>query len=155
MRVHRAFSRLEDESIQEFVPINGDDSYKDAPKVLLAEDSLLDREIVRRMFCVLGYDNIDVVQNGLEALQAAERTAYDLVVMDIQMPKMDGIEAAKSIRRLRGRMPKIIFITSSAPSFYRDLCFEAGGNDFLTKPLMLDELRTAIDRIINPESNST
>jgi CheY-like chemotaxis protein len=112
-------------------------------RILLAEDNFLDQQIARKMFKMLGHQ-VDIVKNGIEAVDAAKSKAYDLIVMDIQMPIMDGIEAAKSIRKFRGNALKIIFVSSSEPSIYRDLCIEAGGDEFLTKPLTVSKLNAAI-----------
>jgi CheY-like chemotaxis protein len=117
-------------------------------RILLAEDNLLDQEIARRMLRILGYE-VDIVENGLEAVQAIKRTAYDLMVIDIHMPEMNGIEAVRSIRKLRCSALKIILITSGEPNIYRDLCLEAGADEFLCKPLTISELKAAIERIMN------
>jgi CheY-like chemotaxis protein len=115
-------------------------------RILLAEDNFFDQQIARKMFKMLGHQ-VDIVKNGIEALDAAERKAYDLIVMDIQMPLMNGIEAAKCIRKSQGNALKIIFVTSSEPSIYRDLFFEAGGNEFLTKPLTVSKLDAAMKQV--------
>lgn len=108
-------------------------------RILLAEDNFFDQEIARKVFKMLGHQ-VDIAKNGMEAIDAAEKKTYDLIVMDVQMPLMNGIEAAKSIRKSKGDALRIIFVTSSEPSIYRDLCFEAGGDEFLTKPLTVGKL---------------
>jgi CheY-like chemotaxis protein len=87
----------------------------------------------------------EATSNGLGVLQALGRQHYDIVLMDIQMPEMDGIEATKIIRERWACGPKIIVITDCDPNTYRELCFNAGANEFLTKPVMIEELTAAIE----------
>ncbi|NTW44707.1 MAG: response regulator [Anaerolineaceae bacterium] len=107
----------------------------------------MDQEIAGRMLRMLGHD-VDIVENGAEAVLAVGCVAYDLLIMDVQMPLMDGIQAVKCIRSLFGSAPKVVFATGSTPSIYRDLCFDAGGNEFVSKPLMINELNAAIERVM-------
>jgi CheY-like chemotaxis protein len=88
----------------------------------------------------------EVVSNGLEAISALEEQSYDLVLMDIQMPKMNGIEATKVICERWPQRPKIIVISDCDPNLYRDLCFDAGAIEFLAKPVKIKEICTAIER---------
>ena len=131
----------------ESIALNKSASNKRVLRVLLAEDSRMDQEIAGRMLKMLGHD-VDIVENGAEAVLAAGRVAYDLLILDVQMPEMDGIQAVKCIRSLFGRAPKVVFATGSTPSIYRDLCFDAGGNEFVSKPLMINELNAAIERVM-------
>ncbi|MCK9567255.1 MAG: response regulator [Methanothrix sp.] len=114
-------------------------------RVLLAEDNHLDQKIASKMLRMLGHD-VDTVENGADAVLAAGRVAYDLLIMDVQMPEMDGIQAVRCIRSFFGSAPKVVFTTGSTPSIYRDLCLGAGGNEFICKPLMINELNAAIER---------
>ena len=113
-------------------------------KILLVDDSLMDQMIAGEMLRKLGHE-VDVAGNGAEAMQAVEHKYYDLLIMDVQMPEMDGIQAARLIRNCYGELFKIIFATGSPPNIYREMCFDAGGDDFLTKPLTIGRLRAAID----------
>ncbi len=88
----------------------------------------------------------EVAANGRQVLQALERHRFDMVLMDIQMPEMDGIEATKIIRERWACGPKIIVITDCDSNIYRELCFNAGANEFLAKPVMIGELTAAIER---------
>ncbi|MCK9565305.1 MAG: response regulator [Methanothrix sp.] len=88
----------------------------------------------------------DMAMNGLEVLVALEEHHYDLVLMDIQMPEMDGIEATKIIRKRWSQGPKIIVVTSFEAEMCRDLCYDAGADDYLKKPVNIDELGAAIER---------
>jgi len=113
-------------------------------KIIIAEDDPFSQTVILLMLKKLGLQ-AEVVDNGLEVIHLLENRPYDIVLMDIQMPKMDGVEATKIIRMRWPQEPKIIIITDCDPSIYRKLCFEAGANQFLAKPLRLEDLTMAID----------
>jgi CheY-like chemotaxis protein len=92
----------------------------------------------------LGY-GAEIVANGLEALQALENHLFDLVLMDVMMPVMDGIEATRIIRERWPQGPKIIVVTAALEA-YRESCIEAGADDFIAKPVKMEELNAAIER---------
>ncbi len=93
----------------------------------------------------LGYE-ADSVANGLEVLQALEHQSYDLILMDVQMPEMDGLEATKEIRRLWPSCgPRILALTAHAIAGDREKCLEAGMDGYLCKPINLVDLKTAIN----------
>jgi CheY-like chemotaxis protein len=125
--------------------LNNSASNKRVLRILLADDNPLDQEIAAKMLKVLGH-RVDTVENGIEAVLAVGHEVYDLLIMDVQMPEMDGIEAVRYIRSISGCTPKVVFATGSTPSIYRDLCFDAGGNEFICKPLVINELNVAIER---------
>ena len=112
--------------------------------IILAEDDPVNQKVTLLMLRRLGIQ-AEATANGLEVLQALERQHYDIVLMDIQMPEMDGIETTKIIRERWACGPKIIVITDCDPNTYRELCFNAGANEFLTKPVMIEELTAAIE----------
>ncbi len=91
----------------------------------------------------IGYE-AEVAADGFEVMQALERDHYDVILMDIQMPKMDGIEAAKRIREKWHDGPKIIAITAYALEGDKDICLEAGMDDYISKPIQLDDLQTKL-----------
>ena len=95
----------------------------------------------------MGY-NPDVVANGLEVLAAVRRQTYDVILMDIQMPEMDGLEASRQIVRQLGstRRPRLIALTANVFKTDQDACLVAGMDGFLGKPLDLDQLREALLR---------
>jgi len=117
-------------------------------RILLAEDNPSNLKLVCLMLGKFGY-RLDVACNGMEAVSALEARPYDLVLMDVQMPEMDGLEASRAIRSKLppSRQPWIIALTAHASDEDRDHCFQAGMNDFLTKPLRIDALVAALRRI--------
>ena len=91
--------------------------------------------------------------NGQEAISALERQPYDIILMDIQMPEMDGIEAAKKIRERWPNGPKIIAITAYALEGDREKCIEAGMDDYISKPIQLDELQSLLESCCDDQYN--
>jgi PAS domain S-box-containing protein len=116
-------------------------------RVLVAEDNAVNRQLALALLGKLGY-HADVVENGREALDALEREAYDVVLMDVQMPELDGLEATRRIRdRFRSAEgPTIIAMTANAMEGDRDECLAAGMDDYLSKPIRIDELSRALAR---------
>jgi signal transduction histidine kinase/DNA-binding response OmpR family regulator len=123
-----------------------------AIRILLAEDNLTNQKVAAAILGKMSY-RVDTVANGLEALRALETIPYDLVLMDIQMPEMDGLEATRNIRREGGRVlnPRIpiIAMTAYAMKGDRERCLEAGMNDYISKPVNARELRAALERALN------
>jgi CheY-like chemotaxis protein len=113
--------------------------------ILLAEDNPINRRIALIVLKKLGYQ-ADTASNGKEVLLALEGRSYDLVLMDIQMPEMDGIEATRIIRKRWPGGPKIIVVTAVDRDICRKLCLDAGADDFLNKPVKQEELGAAIQR---------
>ncbi len=115
-------------------------------RILIAEDNIINQKVILKMLNKLNY-HADVAANGLEVLAALERQAYDVVLMDIQMPEMDGLDAAKKIREKWPEGPRIIAITAYAMQGDREKCIASGMNDYITKPVNLEELRFVLDPI--------
>ena len=109
--------------------------------ILLVDDNAVNLKVASLMLKKLGHQT-DLATNGIEAIEALEDQSYDIVLMDIQMPKMNGLEATKIIRQRWHQNSKIIIITTYTN--YRDACIEAGADGFLTKPLRIENLRQAI-----------
>jgi len=116
-------------------------------RILVAEDNVVNQQLALLLLKKLGY-RADVTANGLEALQALEREPYDVVLMDVQMPTMDGLEATRRIRQrwLEGRRPHVIAATANAMREEREACLAAGMDDYLSKPIRMEELAAALGR---------
>ena len=116
-------------------------------EVLLAEDNAVNQKVALRFLERLGY-RADAVANGLEAVTTLENRRYDLVLMDVQMPEMDGYEATRQIRaRLPAdRQPKIIALTANAMQGDRELAVAAGMDDYISKPVKMQDISSAIRR---------
>src|SRR4029453_13121248 len=116
-------------------------------RILVAEDNVVNQQLALRVLQKLGY-RAEVTANGLEALQALEREPYDVVLMDVQMPTMDGLEATRRIHQRwpEGRRPHVIAATASAMQEEREACLAAGMDDYLSKPIRVDELAAALRR---------
>ena len=110
-------------------------------KILLAEDNQVNQKVALFTLQRLGY-RADVAANGLEVIEALKRQDYDVILMDMQMPEMDGLEATKWIREHhpQGQQPHIIAMTANAMEGDRQICLDAGMNDYLSKPVKLDSL---------------
>ncbi|MGQ0602888.1 MAG: GAF domain-containing protein, partial [Anaerolineales bacterium] len=110
-------------------------------RILLAEDNATNQKLTLGILARLGY-RADAVANGLEAIHSLERQPYDLVLMDMQMPEMDGLEATRRIRAQlpADRQPRIVAMTANAVQGDREACLLAGMNDYVTKPIRLKEL---------------
>lgn len=112
-------------------------------RVLLAEDNAINLKVALAMLRRLGCQP-RTATTGREALAACATEQFDLVLMDVQMPEMDGLEATRRIRRLMDRQPVIVAMTANAMDGDRELCLEAGMDDYVTKPITLDTLRRAL-----------
>jgi len=116
-------------------------------RILVAEDYVVNQKLALRLLAQMGY-RADVAANGLEAVQALERQPYDVVLMDVQMPEMDGLEATRRIceRWPGGERPRIIAMTANAMQGDREMCLAAGMDDYVSKPIRVDELVQALAR---------
>ena len=118
-------------------------------RVLVAEDNVVNQRLALRQLRKLGY-YADAVSNGHEVLQALERVPYDIILMDCQMPEMDGYEVSMAIRRQHpgSSRPYVIALTANALQGDRERCLQAGMNDYLTKPLQLNDLENTLQRAL-------
>jgi PAS domain S-box-containing protein len=116
-------------------------------RILLAEDYVVNQKLALRLLAQMGY-RADVAANGLEAIEALERQPYDVVLMDAQMPEMDGLEATRQIRNRwpAAEQPRIIALTANAMQGDREICLEAGMDDYVSKPIRVEELIQALAR---------
>jgi len=111
--------------------------------ILLAEDHPVNLKLATRVLNKLGYEP-HIAMNGLEAVEMNSREKYDLILMDILMPEMDGLEATKMIRKSNGYQPKIVAMTANVMTEDRNACFEAGMDDYLSKPMHMESLITLL-----------
>ena len=117
-------------------------------KILVADDNVINQKVARLLLENLGYRS-DLAANGLEVLEACRRQRYDVVLMDVQMPELDGLEAT---RRLcsewpADERPRIIAVTAGAMQGDREKCLAAGMDDYISKPVQAEELRAALERL--------
>jgi CheY-like chemotaxis protein len=113
-------------------------------RVLVVEDNAVNQRVMEQMMTRLGH-RPDLVSNGLEAVDALKRQAYDLVFMDLQMPELDGISATQRIRAMEAiNQPRIVALTAGAMEGTRERCLDAGMDDYLAKPIRLDDLRPVL-----------
>jgi len=116
-------------------------------RILLAEDNVVNQKLALRLLSQMGY-RADLASNGLEAIRAVERQSYDVILMDVQMPEMDGLEATHQLcaQIPAQQRPRIIAMTANAMQGDREMCLQAGMDDYLSKPIHVDELVTALNR---------
>ncbi|QNG52209.1 response regulator [Pseudonocardia petroleophila] len=118
-------------------------------RLLLAEDNPVNRTLALAMLTKLGH-TADVATTGLEVLDAVAARPYDAVLLDVQMPEMDGLEAARRIRAGEGRGPWLVAVTANAMDGDREMCLAAGMDDYLAKPIRLDGLAEVLRRVPAP-----
>jgi signal transduction histidine kinase/CheY-like chemotaxis protein len=127
--------------------ISGINEENTSIRILIAEDNMVNQRVALRMLSRLGH-KADAVANGLEVLQALERQPYDLILMDIQMPEMDGLEAARRVRQLWPDGPKIIAMTAYALEGDQEMCIRAGMHGYISKPVKVEDLKAAIQAAV-------
>ena len=117
-------------------------------RILAADDLRINRELIRRLAEYFGYE-AEIVENGAEALAALDRSSFDLILLDVQMPVMDGLDAAREIVRRQpdpARRPRILAVTASASAEDRETCLAAGMDDCLVKPISPRAFKACVDR---------
>jgi CheY-like chemotaxis protein len=117
-------------------------------RILVAEDNVVNQKLALRLLQQMGY-RADLASNGIEAVESVQRQTYDVVLMDVQMPDMDGLEASRKINaRWRPQeRPRIIAMTANAMQGDRDMCLAAGMDDYLTKPIRVERLVEALNQV--------
>jgi CheY-like chemotaxis protein len=127
--------------------LEGDLAQRAPLRILVADDNLINQKVATRLLERWGY-RPDVVSNGLEVLDALRRQHYDVVLLDVQMPEMDGLEAARRIRAENdpARRPFLLALTAGAMKEDRDKCAAAGMDAYLSKPLNVHELQTSLEK---------
>lgn len=127
-------------------------------KILLAEDNVVNQKVALNILEKLGY-RADVVANGFEVLDALHRQFYDVILMDVQMPEMDGLTATQKIiaEFPAHKIPRIIALTANAMEGDREMCLEVGMDDYISKPIILEKLKDALKKcqsqMVNPPSD--
>jgi len=115
-------------------------------RILLAEDNAVNQKLALRLLAQMGY-RADVAADGVEAVECAQRQPYDLVLMDVQMPEMDGLEATRMlVMRMGEGRPRIVAMTANAMQGDRERCLEAGMDDYLTKPIRVQALLAVLEQ---------
>jgi CheY-like chemotaxis protein len=118
-------------------------------RLLVADDNAVNQKVALMLLKRLGY-NADAVGNGLEVLRALETKIYDIILLDVQMPEMDGYEAARRVctkwALLEPERPRMVAMTGNAMQGDRERCLEAGMDDYISKPVQLDELKATLER---------
>jgi CheY-like chemotaxis protein len=114
-------------------------------EVLIVEDNFVNQRVLQLFLETLGYSPM-IANNGLEALEAIKNQKYDVIFMDMQMPKMDGLTATKQIRQDCRQQPWIVALTANALPEDRQLCLDVGMNDFITKPIQIEDIVNIFDR---------
>lgn len=134
------------QSVSSFDQKPADETCPGSKRVLLAEDNMSNQKVILVMLKRLGY-KAEAVANGKEVLSALERHKYDIVLMDVRMPEMDGLEATRIIRQRWGNEPKIIAVTAYALRGDKEKCLEAGMDSYISKPIRIEELSQALSKI--------
>jgi CheY-like chemotaxis protein len=117
------------------------------PRILMAEDNLINQRVGKLILQRAGF-SVDVAADGAETLEAHKKHPYDIVLMDCQMPHMDGFEASLAIRKLPLTQPAIIAVTANALVGERERCLNAGMDDYLSKPFQAEQLIAMVTKWI-------
>ncbi|WP_026899261.1 hybrid sensor histidine kinase/response regulator [Daejeonella oryzae] len=125
----KANSSILNEDFAQLYPLN----------ILIAEDNLINQKLATRILYKLGYKTV-VANNGLEAVEMLKKTPFDVILMDMQMPEMDGLEATAMIRKTSDHQPQIIAMTANALPEDREACIQSGMNNYISKPINLEIL---------------
>ncbi|MBS1565197.1 MAG: response regulator [Bacteroidetes bacterium] len=122
--------------------------------ILIAEDNLINQQVIIHILSRLGYVP-ETVENGCEAVEAAAGKSYDIILMDMQMPEMDGLEATRHIRKAPGKQPVIVALTANTMQGDMEECLQAGMNDYLAKPVRLEDLVAMLEKWVSYSQNAS
>ncbi|NEO58191.1 MAG: response regulator [Okeania sp. SIO3B5] len=141
-------NQIENTTKQPDINIDGNLANRLPLRILLAEDNVVNQKVALSMLGRMGY-RPDVVSDGLEALMALERVPYDLILMDVQMPEMDGLEATQHIcdkyGHELGKRPAIVAMTAGAMEGDREICLQMGMDDYISKPVKVEALQKILE----------
>lgn len=112
-------------------------------RILVADDNLINQKVALSVLGALGY-KADIANNGLEVLAKLEQNQYDVILMDVQMPEMDGLRATREIHKLYQQVPKIIAMTAGAMEADKEQCLAAGMDDYISKPIKINQLQEVL-----------
>ncbi len=115
-------------------------------RILVVEDNAVNQKLALRLLEQMGY-RADVASNGIEAVESVERQVYDAILMDVQMPEMDGLDATRAIRKLKIAQPHVIAMTANALQGDREACLAAGMQDYISKPVRTTDLIEALTKV--------
>jgi signal transduction histidine kinase/ligand-binding sensor domain-containing protein/CheY-like chemotaxis protein len=135
-------------------PVSAEFALKYPMSILIAEDNLVNQKVIKKILNKFGYQPV-LVNNGVEAFEAAQAESFDLILMDIQMPEMDGLEATRKIRLEGNSQPVIIAMTASAMPEDKLQCLQAGMDLFMSKPIVFAELMTNLKKSFKNISSKT
>jgi CheY-like chemotaxis protein len=139
---HKKTGQVQDMSVKK---LSAEFSERYPLRILVAEDNLVNQKWAVKILGKLGYQ-ADIAGNGHLALEMVDKTAYDLILMDVQMPEMDGLQATKMIRVCLNKQPTIIAMTANVMHGDRVACMQAGMDDYISKPVQLGELVNMLEK---------
>jgi CheY-like chemotaxis protein len=142
------FGRREDSPSQKrniYEGLSGNFSAKYPMRILVAEDNKINQQLALIILNKLGYQP-DIAENGQEVLDKMHAVSYDTILMDVQMPEMDGLEASRIIRQKMGSQPVIIALTANAMQEDQDICMQSGMDDYLSKPIRVEQLMRMLEK---------
>jgi CheY-like chemotaxis protein len=127
------------------IKLPGNFSEKYPLEILIAEDNLINQKVILHILNKLGYKPV-LVENGMLAVEEARQKEYDIILMDMQMPEMDGLQATRFIRENLEYQPTIIALTANTMAGDQEECLNAGMNDYISKPVRLEELTKKLEK---------
>ena len=136
-------SSSNERTVQEKLP--GDFSILHPMSILVAEDNQINQQVILHILTKMGYEP-EMVENGQEAVDITQQKHFDLILMDMQMPEMDGLEASRVIRATLKRQPVIIALTANTMQGDQEECLDAGMDDYISKPVKLEELVSKLEK---------
>jgi CheY-like chemotaxis protein len=149
----RAIEEVPIEAAEKILPQNvkRPDKELESLRVLVAEDNEVNRKLIRRVLTKIGIEDVDLVDNGLKAVEKVKEKVYDIVLMDMQMPVMDGMQATRLIKKGGGPdgiTPQVVFVSAHALKEVKDEAEEAGADGFISKPFNINQIRDLLSSVV-------